>query len=296
MSFRNKITLLLSTLLLTGGVGMAQTAEPSQSEEILSVMIFAMITLSLVALVLAFTVFVMVRQWRTAEAKEGVEDQASKPSSWQRFWLAINDLKPVEKEKDIDMGHDYDGIRELDNNLPPWWKWGFYISIVWAFGYMIYYHASSAGWSSEKEYNTEMAIAAEEKAAYLAQAADLVDENSVELLTDGAALIGGKKTYQTLCAVCHGAEGQGGTGPNMTDAYWIHGGSIKDVFSTIKYGVTEKGMISWEEQLTPREMHEVASYILSLQGTNPPNPKEPQGELYESEAAPADTTDGVAMR
>ena len=91
----------------------------------------------------------------------------------------------------------------------------------------------------------------------------------------------GKAIYAKSCATCHGAEGQGNVGPNLTDNYWIHGGTINDVFLTIKQGVPQKGMIPWEKQLTPLQIQQVASYIISLKGTNPPNPKEPQGELGE---------------
>jgi cytochrome c oxidase cbb3-type subunit 3 len=131
------------------------------------------------------------------------------------------------------------------------------------------------------------AQAEEEVAEYLATRADLVDEKSVVTLTDEAALDKGKTIFISYCAACHGTQGEGGVGPNMTDNYWIHGGDIKDLFRVVKYGVPEKGMISWKSQLSPVQMQQVSSYILTLVGTNPPNQKEPQGELYEPAAETA---------
>ena len=178
------------------------------------------------------------------------------------------------------MGHNYDGIRELDNNLPPWWKYGFYASIVFAVLYFGYYQMFS-DWSSEQEYVAAMQEHKEVRAAYLARQVDMVNEESVTLLSDAAGIAAGKTIFQANCVACHGADGGGNAiGPNLTDQYWIHGGDIKDLFRTIKYGVPEKGMISWQAQLRPTEMQRVASYILTFQGTNPPNAKEPQGELY----------------
>ena len=131
-------------------------------------------------------------------------------------------------------------------------------------------------------------------ARYLANQADQVDETNVELLTDEASLAAGEAIFLGKCATCHGNLGEGGVGPNMTDEYWIHGGTIVDVFSTVKYGVPAKGMISWRDQLRPQEMQMVSSYILTLQGTDPPNQKAPEGTLFERQAEdlqqPADSS------
>ncbi|RMG60409.1 MAG: cytochrome C oxidase subunit III [Bacteroidetes bacterium] len=263
-----------------------------------------MVVVALVSLVLALSILVLVRQKSTAttvnEAGETVPVESTPLLSWKFIQKKLTDAVPVEEEESIDMGHDYDGIRELDNNLPPWWKYGFYLTIVFAVVYLWYYHVSS-DWSSRQEYEVEMAEAAAEKEAYLAKVGNMVDESNVVMLEDAAALAEGKAIYDANCVACHGALGEGGVGPNLTDQYWIHGGSISDLFSTIKYGVPTKGMISWQAQLKPQQMQQVASYILTMQGTNPPNAKEPQGDLYvpEGEAAPAeaDTTanEEVAM-
>ncbi|MBK9254331.1 MAG: c-type cytochrome [Saprospiraceae bacterium] len=202
----------------------------------------------------------------------------------QKSWNII----PLEREKEIEMDHDYDGIRELDNLLPPWWVWLFYITIFWGIGYLIYYHFTDLGVDQETEYIVSIEKAEEQKLKFLAGQANLVDENSVVYLNDPASLEEGKSIYVANCKVCHGEYGEGTVGPNFTDKYWIHGGSIQNIFSTIKYGVPEKGMISWKAQLRPLAMQQVASYIMSLGGTNPPNPKAQEGILYEPEKeAPA---------
>jgi cytochrome c oxidase cbb3-type subunit 3 len=198
-----------------------------------------------------------------------------------------------EEEKDILMHHEYDGIRELDNVLPPWWLWLFYGTIIWGVVYLVNMHVINVWPHQDQEYEQEMAQAAIDVEAYLAKAAASVDENTVVQLTDAAVLSSGQATFQEFCKACHGGAGEGNVvGPNLTDAYWIHGGSVNDVFRTIKYGVAEKGMQSWKGDLNPQQMQAVASYILSLQGSNPPNGREPQGDLYvpKGAEAPVDST------
>jgi cytochrome c oxidase cbb3-type subunit 3 len=215
--------------------------------------------------------------------KEEIVKELTIPT-WKRFYNWAWSIVPVANEEDIDLGHDYDGIRELDNRLPPWWLVLFYGSIAFAAVYMYIYHWSGSDWSSQQEYIMAMEHGEEMKKAYLAKQADFVDETNVEMVTDDASLAIGKDIFMAQCAVCHGQLGEGLVGPNFTDPYWIHGGGVADLFKTIKYGVPEKGMISWKSQLRPSEMQNVASYILTLQGTNPPNQKAREGELWDSSA------------
>ena len=196
---------------------------------------------------------------------------------------------PLEKEADMLLDHDYDGIKELDNALPPWWKYGFYITIVVGVFYILKFEVWHTGMNPTEEYNTEMTIAKTETDAYLASAKENVDENSVTDL-DAAGNAAGKAIFAKTCVPCHLADGQGLVGPNLTDEYWIHGGSIKDIFKTIKYGFPDKGMQSWQTTYSPVEMQQLSSYIRSLRGTNPPNPKAPQGDLYKEVAVSLDTT------
>lgn len=242
---------------------------------------------ALIALYNLLTVMVKVQQIRIYQ-EQGIEaylEEVKQPqqSLWERLYKRWTNVVPVEKEEDILFDHEYDGIRELDNVLPPWWVAMFYFTIAFGVAYYAYYHFTGAGPSSTEEYTMEMERAEKAVQVYLASQSNLVDEATVELLTDEQSIAAGKAVYEGkgTCFTCHGMMGEGGIGPNMTDPYWINGGSIKDLFKTIKYGVPEKGMIAWKDQLRPAEMQQVASYILSLQGSNPPNPKEPQGELYQ---------------
>jgi len=180
------------------------------------------------------------------------------------------------KAKDvIHSTHDFDGIQEYDNDLPPWWKTMFYMSIVFAVGYMLYYHVFHSGPLMQEEYEQEM----QQAALFSAKANnDPNAKTDYQVLTDATALENGKKTFIQNCAACHGQEAQGMVGPNLTDEYWLHGGDVNDVFHTIKFGVPAKGMVAWQSKLGKDQILEVTSYILSLQGSNPANPKEPQGE------------------
>ncbi len=226
--------------------------------------------------------------------------QQEEGTSYAGGFLGLTDAVPIEREDEIMTDHDYDGIHELDNNLPPWWVLGFYITIFFAVVYWAYYEVYLDEPISKIEFAQEMKAAEESKAA-MAETGDVIDENNVTLLTDEASLEGGKAIYDANCAACHKPDGGGSVGPNLTDEYWIHGGGIKNVFKTITHGVPEKGMISWESMLSPKKRQEVASYILvKLQGTNPADAKEPQGEIWKEAATEnssnteqADTTAAV---
>lgn len=177
-------------------------------------------------------------------------------------------------------GHEYDNIRELDNKLPRWWMGLFLITIIFSLIYVFRYHILKTAPLQEAEYANEVAAAAElYKNAPGANTA--VMDTAIVAMTDEASLAAGKEVWTKNCVVCHLAEGQGLVGPNMTDEYWIHGCDINSVYKTIFNGVPEKGMISWKAQLTVDQMKQVASYVLTLRGTNPPNPKAPQGEKCE---------------
>ncbi len=206
----------------------------------------------------------------------------------------LNASKAIEEEHDILLDHNYDGIKELDNDLPPWWKYGFYFTIVAAVIYLFNYHVSKTGALQMDELRAEMIAGEKQKEEYKKKHADMVDENTVTLLTEASAIANGKGLFEKNCAVCHGPDGGGTVGPNLTDDYWIHGGDIKDIFKTIKFGYADKGMKSWQAELKPGQMQEVASYIVSLRGTKPAQPKAPEGELYVPAGATSDTTATVA--
>jgi mono/diheme cytochrome c family protein len=280
------------------------------------------------------------------------------------------------KPKDPLLEHDYDGIQELDNDLPPWWLYLFYATIIWGIMYLLYFHVLAIGDSSYAEYMKEIdpewveshakkagsleyktpffsaagditplsrmeeyeaallesqsgkkrgdldagiedlgfedliiaamriaepenltklqntfpdiwdkaqSVAKDETKGEMVAATSVADESefAMEVLTDEASLSAGGAIFEANCATCHGKFGEGGIGPNFTDEYFIHGGSMKNTVKIIKQGVPAKGMISWRGILKDLQIQQVASYILKLQGTNPPNAKAPQGEKVE---------------
>lgn len=185
---------------------------------------------------------------------------------------------PVEKEADVLLDHDYDGIKELDNALPPWWKYGFYITIVAAFIYVAHFHVFGTGKNPEQEYAAQMEEGQRVEEAYKAKTKNLVDENNL-VVSDAAGIADGAKIFAQSCIACHGAKGEGGIGPNLTDDYWIHGSAMADIYKTIKLGYPDKGMQSWESMFNPVQMKDLSSYVKSLKGTNPANAKAPQGDL-----------------
>ena len=217
------------------------------------------------------------------EAKERYLAAKNKKWEWtwgKRTYKKLLGSKPIEEESEIILDHNYDGIQELDNQLPPWWVYMFYATIIFAVAYLVRFHVFH-DYDQDSEYLTEVTLAKAEIEAYKKNAKGLVDINTVELLTDAADISAGKKVFESNCVACHMVDGGGGIGPNLTDQNWILGGGIKNVFHTISEGGRDgKGMISWKQTLKPVEMAQVASYVLNFQGTTPANPKEPEGEVW----------------
>lgn len=207
---------------------------------------------------------------------------------YKRKYKDMLGAKPMAQEQEIVLDHNYDGIRELDNDLPPWWTYLFYFTIVFAVVYFVYYEVFD-GPSQIDEYETEVAVAEIAVAEFKKNNKDLIDADSVELLTDAADLAAGKTVFTDNCVACHKDSGGGGIGPNLTDDYWILGGGIKNIFHTVSEGGRAgKGMIAWKSDLKPSEMAQVASYVISLHGTNPADGKEPEGDLWSEETAAAE--------
>lgn len=266
-------------------VGMISFTANAQSSDSFTATYLPEIVLSiavLVSIIILIVLIVVLDVLRSLVqgSKVEVEVAVAKESWWTTLMKKMTDAVPIEREGEVMTDHAYDGIRELDNRLPPWWTAMFYITIVFAVVYLLHYHVFNTGEKQDQEYLTELAEADARLKAYQASMAMSIDETNVEFTDEALALAEGKEIFISKCAACHANDGGGGIGPNMTDEYWIHGGSINDVFKIIKYGVPQKGMISWSNQLTPAQMQNVSSYILTLRGTTPDNPNEPQGELY----------------
>ncbi|MCB0762610.1 MAG: c-type cytochrome [Flavobacteriales bacterium] len=211
------------------------------------------------------------------------------PSMLGQLWAKMQASVPVEKEADVMLDHEYDGIHELDNVLPPWWKYGFYLTIIVGVIYMFHYHVLETGPLMIEELemaNEEAAIAIAE---YESRQANKVDENTLVFEDNATFIASGKEIFQANCISCHAVDGGGINGPNFTDQYWIYGGDIKNIYHTIKYGAT-RGMQPWQTKLSAGQMRDVAFYVYTLEGTTPANPKAPEGELYERSAGGDEST------
>jgi cytochrome c oxidase cbb3-type subunit 3 len=241
------------------------------------ILFLVLVTLIIFAVVIMFVVFGIFRALKQIDAERS--GKIIEVFSFDIWWKGLTGAVPLEKEEIILLNHNYDGIRELDNHLPPWWKYLFYATIVFAVFYLLDYHVWYSSPNQETEYLTEVAVAEKQIEIYQTKNANSINENSVKLLVSDAKVVAkGKLIFIGKCIACHGADGEGGVGPNLTDEFWIHGGTIGSIFKTIKNGVPEKGMIAWKATLKPNEMQDVSNYIASLAGTNPPNAKAPQGD------------------
>lgn len=221
-------------------------------------------------------------------------DRASRAAAGKKTKTVFDQLAGTvepEVEERMLLDHNYDGIRELDNNLPPWWKYGFYLTILISVIYLVNYHVTGSSPLQKEEYALSVKKAEAQIAEFMKNSANNVDESTVKMLTDASDLATGKDLFIASCAACHGRLGEGGVGPNLTDDYWIHGGSVKDIFKTLKYGWPDKGMKAWKEDFSAMQLAQITSYVRTLKGTNPPKQKDKQGELYtEVAVGTADST------
>lgn len=274
-------------ILLFGSLGLSAQAQETSTSAVAALVKnidAAAFMLILACLILVITFIAMFKAIfklsHFLKSDEELAEEAVKGSTWTQFMKKMTDAKEIEEENDILLDHDYDGIKELDNNLPPWWVGFFYFTIIFGAIYVGRYYIMDHPLQTQ-EYNIEVAEAEASLEQFKATATNLIDETTVTLLEDGGSIETGGKLYASLCATCHGANGEGLVGPNLTDDYWLHGGDVKSVFTTIKYGVPEKGMIPWKSQLKGPQMQKITSYILKqLQGTSPANPKAPEGDKY----------------
>lgn len=265
------------------------------------IMAFVFVVVILVAFVAIYMIRILnILSTRVEEERAEKLGVAYKPKPgwWSRFSQSMNASVPVENEKEIELEHSYDGIKELDNHLPPWWTWLFYGTIAWSLVYLFVFHISSSLPLSLDEYQNEVAMAEEQARKLKASRPQAeIDENSLAFIPDSVSFItNGKSVFMdNNCSSCHRADGGGNTiGPNLTDEYWLHGGDIKNVFTTIKNGVVEKGMPAWGKSLSPQQVRDVTFFILSLRGTNPANAKAPQGNVYKDVTIQSDSTSAQA--
>jgi cytochrome c oxidase cbb3-type subunit 3 len=279
------IAILLTSSPLWAAETTAGGGSGNTFSEVVVILFLIALLFLIVSLVLLKTVQIMAKEIKNpallpveepVRMMEYSEWEASEKTS-QSIWTKLMGLKPISEEKSIMMDHDFDGIVELDNPTPAWFMGLFYATIIFAVVYLLNYHVFEWSPLQDEEYAIEMKAAEVNKVAVLAKSHETIDENSVKASTDAGIIAAGKAVYTQNCIACHGALGEGTVGPNLTDDSWIHGGTVNAIFKTIKYGVPEKGMIAWEKTLTPKQTSDLSNFILSLQGTNPTNPKAPQG-------------------
>jgi len=187
-------------------------------------------------------------------------------------------------DEDRLLHHDYDGIQEYDNPMPRWALYIFWGTIVWAALFWFNVPGIGVGQGRIADYDASVAAAAAEFPP-TPHAAPATDQLLV-MSKDPAALASGKTVFGAYCVACHGPDGGGVIGPNLTDTYWIHGGSPAAIYTTVHDGVLAKGMPAWGLSLKPEEVDAVVAYVISLQGTTPATPKPPEGTVDSAAAAP----------
>jgi cytochrome c oxidase cbb3-type subunit 3 len=284
------LTLSLILPLLSMAEGTEERALTANETMLMTAYVLTAFT---VLLVIVIVVLLVKLKSKLDELVPKTEEQLAYEQ--QDFWSKVFQLHPLQTEKKLMMAHAYDGISELDNPTPPWFMFLFYSTIFFAVVYGIVYHAIGDGNIMQNEYVAEVKAADISREVYLKKFANSINEGNVTLVTTKEKIAEAKTIYDNNCVACHGSFGEGKVGPNLTDEYWIHGSDLKKIFHTISEGVAEKGMIAWKKQLNPLQIQLVSSYVMGMKGTNPPNPKAPQGE---KEGAKTDTltTDTLAKK
>lgn len=285
----DKIAPLLVVMLLAGITGHAQETQAVTTPTTPGIPHDIYIFFVLVALefVVIMVLSGMLLKFLKIE-KEATISKSAKTIAFRNIFQKMNQTVAIEEEHSLDLNHDYDGIRELDNKVPAWWRYAFYASILFGGVYMYRMFVTDTIPNQLQELDEANYAAAIQKAEYLKHAANNVDENTVVML-DASGIAEGSALFTKNCLACHGDKGQGGVGPNLTDEYWLHNGGIKDVFHSIKYGWPEKGMKAWKDDFSPVQIAQLASYIKSIRGTNPPGGKEPQGTVFTEKTTTAKT-------
>jgi len=190
---------------------------------------------------------------------------------------------------DVETNHDYDGIHEFDNPLPRWWLLTFYGAILFSVGYWFYYHTLGVGELPLASYQSELEAAQKEEIArearLEAEGKGVTEEQLLTLSHDKDAVQRGEQVFKQNCLPCHGERGQGVVGPNLTDAYWLHGSKAKEIYTVVSSGVLDKGMPSWRPVLGASKVKDATAFVLSLKGRNEPG-KAPQGISEDGKPAP----------
>lgn len=260
----------------------------------LAVFLFLLIAIEIVSSAVDNITYHLLTEEQKKQLDEAQSVSFTESTFYKNILNKLTRTKAIEQEADVMLDHNYDGIRELDNVLPPWWVYLFYGTIIFGAIYLVRFEIMGYN-NQDQEYQAEVKQAKIDIAEYMKTAPDMMSKEKVTLLTDASSLAAGKAIYTTNCVACHRPDGGGQIGPNLTDTYWILGGGIKNVFNTIMEGGRDgKGMVSWKASIKPSDIQKVASYVLSMQGTNPKDakPMEPEAVEWKEEtiAASLDTT------
>lgn len=297
----NKNTTLLLFALLAPMALLAQEADAEAATQVVSTTIggISNATFYLLSGIIILEIIIILMLLAVFYALMGVrKTKAVKTGGKKIHWIEKLNASPASKgitDEELGMGHDFDGIEELDNPSPPWWNWFFILSIVSGVIYLWVYNVTGTGLNQYEELARDNEKAEAAIKAYLEKSANNVDENTVTFLNNESDIAAGQAIFTQVCAACHAPDGGGNAvGPNLTDQYWLHGGSINNIFKTIKYGVVEKGMKSWQDDYSPMQIAQLASFIKSLQGSTPAEPKAPQGELYTEAPTASEEADSTA--
>lgn len=299
---KKQLTALFTLVMISGTQVFAEaTTQQGTTETPKGVTMQDLLIYGLAGLLLLLTIRIvnelfLLRQLTNKIRRQMVPGAAAEPEVEDKGFLQtlidkLSGLKPMSQEGELIMeDHEYDGIVELKNGMPPWLQAFFAATILFGIVYFTWYIILEKGPDQYQEYNTQITVANKQKEERLKQLAMSIDETNVVALTDETSLNSGKNIFNNTCATCHGMNAEGKDGPNLTDQYWLHGGGIKNIFKTIKYGVNGKAMVSWQETLDPLQMQQVSSYILSLEGSNPPDAKGPEGPIWTGEPETSDST------
>ena len=246
----------------------------------LGVFLFLLIAIEVVISAVDTVTYHLLTDEQKKQLAEAQSISLFKSDWYQNLLIKLTKSKDIEQESDVMLDHDYDGIKELDNVLPPWWVYLFYGTILFGLVYLVRFHIVG-DYDQAQEFKKEVELAALENPKNTSATPDDMNVDKVTLLIDAASLAKGKVIFTNACAACHKADGGGLVGPNLTDKNWINGGGIKNVFKLISEGSKNNAtMVAWNKNLKPTEIQNVASYILSLQGTNPAGAKAAEGELW----------------
>jgi cytochrome c oxidase cbb3-type subunit III len=276
-----KISLLIFLFLQAGVVQADAPAGVSKSsmsgnEWMMTLILVMLIIVMLVVAIVLFNISLALKKMLPSTVE--IDTEFQKAMDERTIWQKLAGLRPLKYEKSMMMDHAYDGIVEIDNPVPAWFMTLFYGTIFIGVVYLFTYHVIGNGQIMTTEYKEQMIEGEAVKEAFMKKFAKSINENNVTVLKDSKAIEDGKKLYTQNCVACHAADGGGGVGPNLTDEYWLHGGNVKSIYHTISEGVAEKGMIAWKKSLNPLQIQQITSYIFTMKGTKPANPKEPQGE------------------